>query len=597
MKKILNILCIAALSFTTWGCDDFFDTDPDDIINTGDYISEQSEMYSGYYGILNKIQGMADHAIYLTDTRADNLEATITAPQELRDIYNYAPTNGNSYADPSCYYSLIIVCNDYLNKMAEFKQERGQTFDETAETNWKGLISSAIRVKAWTYLRLAQVYGNAYWFSDPMLEMKDLGNTSIFTHYTTAQDVVAKALELLDNGETTIKGLEGVNGSLTMNWASYMNPEDPNASTVKYWDYVTPDWLLLRCELLLWSGNPDYDWIRNQILNKLQTVFNGSSTQFRLNANLTANYYKIFDNTYYSDETVCSAMYSYLRNQTNKTTSHFSLTAPNNYYLRSSSYGNSRYTASGDSRLKIIRIVSDDTLMAKYIYSSARRTYQSDAPIPLQRAHDYHFYLSEAENALGNWKQAACILNGGVASYFNSASAIENDSTWDNRYSPWARYGTNFNLGITGSIGATQHSYGCVLENGRIPLCVKAAGIGDDVVQLIVGSPTESIALAAEKAIKDLERDNIPHSISKDGKIYLPNEAARQKYFDLQLLDEMLLEYIAEGRTYGMMIRMAQKYNDPSIIANRVCPKYPASLQDQVRARILSGHYFVDWNL
>ena len=594
MKNITNILYIALLTLSCWGCKDFFETNPDDIINNDDYISQQSEMYTGYYGIINKMQEMADHAIYLTDVRADNLEITSTSAQELQALYNYEPTEGNSYADPACYYTLIISCNDYLNKMAGFYNEKRHTLDETALANWKSLVSSAIRVKAWTYLRIAQIYGKAYWFSDPMVEIQDMKNSG-FLFCNNPKDIAANALELLDAGETKIRGLEGIDGSLTMDWASYHNPEDPNASAVKYWDYVTPDWLLLRCEILLWTGNPDYDWIRDQILTKLQTVFNASTTQYRLNANVTNNYYKIFTESANSDESVCSVIYNYLRKQTHRLTAHFSDVAPNLLNLRPSAYGSNCYSKD-DKRLTVN--CTKDSLNVKYIYNSARKKYQSDNTILLQRGHDYHFYLAEAENALGNWKQSSAILNTGVAAYFKDATTLETEGEWDVRYSPWLRYGTNYNMGICGCVNASVHSYGAVLENGKIVLCLKAAGIGENVDYLVIGSPSESIALAAEKAIADLKRDRIPYSIGEDdNRIYLQDESARQKYFDLQLLDEMLLEYAAEGRAYGMMIRMAIKYNDYDIIANRVSPKYPESLQDKVRARILAGHYFIDWNI
>jgi hypothetical protein len=39
---------------------------------------------------------------------------------ELQDIYNYRDTKGNAYANPLCYYAVIIACNDYFNKMREY---------------------------------------------------------------------------------------------------------------------------------------------------------------------------------------------------------------------------------------------------------------------------------------------------------------------------------------------------------------------------------------------------------------------------------------------------------------------------------------------
>src|SRR5574344_2248882 len=95
-------------------CTDFFETDPDNITNVEDYISKNDEMYKGFLGILTKMQQAGDHAIFLTDTRGDFLQVTGNAPLALKQIYNYEPTNGNPYADPSCYYAIVIACNDYI---------------------------------------------------------------------------------------------------------------------------------------------------------------------------------------------------------------------------------------------------------------------------------------------------------------------------------------------------------------------------------------------------------------------------------------------------------------------------------------------------
>ena len=115
-SKILALTLVASATMLQ-SCNDYFDTDPKNIINTEDYIAQEDEMYRGYMGILNCVQKAGDHAIFLTDTRGAVLETTDNAPTELKSIYNWGTTNGNSYADPTCYYSIIVSCNDYIFKM------------------------------------------------------------------------------------------------------------------------------------------------------------------------------------------------------------------------------------------------------------------------------------------------------------------------------------------------------------------------------------------------------------------------------------------------------------------------------------------------
>ena len=92
MKKIFPLLALT-LVLGLGSCRDLFETDPDDIINVGDYISEDDEMYKGFLGIMTRMQQAADHSILLTDTRGDYLETTANAPLDLQKIYAYDPTD------------------------------------------------------------------------------------------------------------------------------------------------------------------------------------------------------------------------------------------------------------------------------------------------------------------------------------------------------------------------------------------------------------------------------------------------------------------------------------------------------------------------
>ncbi|MPN46689.1 hypothetical protein SDC9_194286 [bioreactor metagenome] len=68
-----------------------------------------------------------------------------------------------------------------------------------------------------------------------------------------------------------------------------------------------------------------------------------------------------------------------------------------------------------------------------------------------------------------------------------------------------------------------------------------------------------------------------------------------KKLNDLAILDEMMLEFPCEGKIYPAMLRIAKRYGDYSVIADRVCPKY--ANPDAIRNKILAGGYFVKWDL
>lgn len=552
MRNTLTLYCLLSLLIFA-SCDDFFNTDPDNIINSEDYISKNDEAYKGFMGILTTMQTAGDQAIILTDTRGDYLEITPNAPVALQDIYNYIETDGNEYADPTCYYSVIIACNDFINKVGIYRENIGGGLDEKTNTNYNALISSALRIKVWAYYTLGRIYGKAVWFDSPLNELTNLDNSRVFTPLNDMPSVVAACLNLLDNGVEQNGNV--IPADLEMDWVAYLDEENQNEAEYGHWKYLTPNYLLLRSELLSWRGNEeDWLWIRDNILAYLFEIHTlESEYKYSCNIPLTGNYHTMFytERIGYNYQLVSSIMYDYANNQKNRLVEYFCPGYPGGgYYLRPSEYAINRYIEEDIRSLTqrlIMNTINGEISFSKNFYHRGAylksKIFEIMPAIVLQRGHDFHFLLSEAENHLGNWRQSEDILNQGLTNDFPYATSLPED--WSPYYSTWfAPNGGYGDVGIVGCVRGKSH-----------PL----------------PKPTD-------------ENYNTP-------------ENERLKLYDLALLDEYLLEYTGEGKSYSYMIKMAQRYNDPSIIADRVCPKYPTAKQGAIRANIEAGGYWVNWNL
>jgi starch-binding outer membrane protein, SusD/RagB family len=560
-RFIILFFVLSTLAFTS--CTDLFETDPDNITNVDDYISTNDEMYKGFLGILTKMQQAGDQAIFLTDTRCDFLEVTNNAPVELQDIYNYNDTKGNSYADPTCYYAVIMACNDFINKMKEYRARVGESMDDDAQTNFNALISSTLRTKVWAYYTLGRIYGKAVWFDEPLNDLKNLNDSTTFVQLNSMSSIVNKCLNLLDNG-IIVYNNEHITADLTMDWAAWLDPESEDEDAYRKWNYLTPEWLLLRCELASWRGEQsDWQWIHDEILLQLYTVQTKTADtyivypgyMYACNIPETFSYYTQFFTEEIGDpyQFISGIMYDYDNDQTNRLVDYFCPTYPSSYYLRPSSYAIGKYIE-GDIRSLTQKLCMDvingDTCFTKNYYhrGSFLKTdiFKIMPMITLQRGHDYHFLLAEAENHLGHWEQAECILNQGVNNAYTYASYLP-DSTWSTYYSSW--FGDNGGYGDVGIAG-----------------CVRGASHS-------LPKPTDS-----------------DYSITEEERIRL---------YDMALADEYLLEYTGEGKAYSYLIKMALRYPEygASIIADRVVPKYPVAKQAAVRAAIESGGYWVDWDL
>lgn len=567
MKHLVYKVAVITSVLFLVSCNDFFDTNPDTIINEDDYISTNDEMYRGFLGILTKMQEAGDHPIFLTDTRGDFLEITENAPIELQNLYKYEKTDKNSYADPTCYYAIIIACNDFFDKMTTYKKEVGDKMSEANETNFDCLVSSAIRLKVWAYLTLGRIYGKAVWFDDPLEELKDLHNDEVFTWYNSMESLVNKCIEYLDNG-MVIEG-KTITSDLDMNWVSWIDEENENWDAYGYWSYLIPPYLLLRSDLLSWrcsytNNLADWQWIRDNILDYIYTQHTDAESRltvpdylYACNIPLTVDYYS----TFYSEQVgneyqlVCGIMYDYDNHQRNRLVQYFCPTYPGDgYYLKPSDFAVGKYIEAdirGLTQRLNMNTLDGKVCLSKYFYFERNQAYlrtnifEIEPTIILYRGHDYHFLLAEAENHLGNWRQANCVLNMGIENEFPTRNPADLPADWHTGYASW--FGTAGGYGDVGIVG-----------------CVRG------------------------------QEHNLPLPTDAD---YALSEEERIKMYDMAMLDEYLLEFTGEGKSYSYMIKMAERYGkDASVVSDRVVPKYPAALQDKVRASIASS-YWIDWDL
>ncbi len=597
MKRILRYLLLAVAALPVTACDDFFNTDPDTLINVDEYIGDENEMYRGYLGIITRMQNAGDHAIFLTDTRCNFLETAPNAPVALQDIYAYKPTDGNEYADPSCYYEIVVACNDYLAKMEEYIQKVGAGISEVGAANFPCLISSALRIKVWAYYMLGSIYGEAYWFDDPLEEMKNLDDSSIFTHLTDMRAIVDRCVALLDNG-IDLAG-EHYAADLDMNLSEWIDPENNDNDRYEYWDYFTPPFLILRAELVSWRGEQaDWIWIKDNILQFLYMIYGNNAGYIPHNgpSPITTPDYPDYTNSnnigeakkyyactipnqhsyymnFFNEEPagsvkymlICGLMYDYDNHQRNRIVQYFCPAYPGDgFYLQPSQYGISQYSETdirGLTQQQTMYTINGSVAFTKYYYSREgglsphylrTKIFEIEPIIPLFRGHDLHFLLAEAENHLGNWHPAKVLLNNGLENEFPDRGTKPLPDDWDSRYLSWFGTGGGYgNIGIAGMALGNEHPLPVPDGNGLF--------------------------------------------VDDEGNTYTEQE--RMKAYDLALADEYLLEYTGEGKAYSYLCKMAERYGDPDIVADRVAPKYSDAMQADVRASIATDGYFIKWNL
>ena len=560
-------------------CSDFFDPSTDDEFNGEDGFTSNTEMYTGFLGVMTKLQAVGDKEILLTEPRGELIETSDESTSELIALYNYDQNlQNNSYANPAGYYEIIIACNDYLKNMEAYKTEPNVDSDA-----WKALVASTVRTKVWAYKTLAEIYGQAVWFDDAITEVTDIKQGDKF-QLLQLPELIDRCYQLLTTG------YDGVNTDQEINWYEWLDPTHTVAlasSEYRKWNYIVPPYAGLLAELCLWKGAvldgastagssaaaTYYKQAADVLLKKLGEQINvtsdpGSNVYWLPSAATPGHYSPIWNYAQpYPYEAVSAIIYDYTKNQTNTLLKHFSNEYPNKYWLRPSETGVSRFLdktfnpggSESDTRYKAcFGWSSGQRYLAKFrpVGSSVRtNAYQDDCHIYIYRATQYHMMLAEALNHLKRFTAMNAVFNKGVKAGDTEDCFAAGTAEWE---------------GFESTIDPTKCDWTGTTNYGtrKYP----SMGIRCCFTGLTA------------RAIKD--------------NIFELGEQGTLKFNDLALLDESMLEFAGEGKVYPMMNRMAVRYNDPSIVADRVCAKYTDEvLASTVHSRIMAGGYWVPFNL
>ncbi|HEY4786684.1 MAG TPA: RagB/SusD family nutrient uptake outer membrane protein, partial [Bacteroidales bacterium] len=268
-------------------------------------------------------------------------------------------------------------------------------------------------------------------------------------------------------------------------------------------------------------------------------------------------------------ELITVVPYNYAFHQTNYIISYFSDVYPNLYYLRPTQVAMDRFNAQiqydGVSKTDKYRgdgytfdQINGNWVLRKFLKANEtpQTVYKSDIAIVLYRAADVHMFLAEALNQLEMFPEALAILDDGLSNYL-SLYASNLRAPFDN-----ATYNTVLvqNLGIR-----------------------------------------RRVSLAPVLKFQTKNNANYYSPVAGDT-MWLDKPEGAQRYkrlFDEALAEESCMESAGEAKSFFTMERIAERYNDASIIADRVSAKYSndLNLKQKVYDKLMQGDWYVPFDL
>ncbi|MDD2256160.1 MAG: RagB/SusD family nutrient uptake outer membrane protein [Bacteroidales bacterium] len=168
MKKAIRYILGVTLALMSVSCTDFFETESNGLVKVeDDAIDTQRAAFYAMLGILQNVQQVGDRYVILSELRGDLLEVTEQSSQELRDVYQFEVDAANPYHMERDLYALINNCNYLI-----------QTIDTSLVVDQRRVLTyeyaQAKTIRAWAYLQLSNLYGEVYYYTQPVLDAWDV---------------------------------------------------------------------------------------------------------------------------------------------------------------------------------------------------------------------------------------------------------------------------------------------------------------------------------------------------------------------------------------------------------------------------------------
>lgn len=412
MRNIFKMTPVIA-AFALASCDGFFNPESGDSLLEKDHYEKVPELKAAFIGVAAAFQDVPEQAIIVSELRGNLMEPTVNAPIEFWEVYRYEATNGNSVVAPDVYYKAIINCNDFIRHTLAFHKEKPGI---VAENLLAGMIGDAMRYRAWCYLTLGKLYGEAVYYDYALSDYNDIAKAKVLKFPELVE-------ELLMNLKT---GVEGFTGLATFDWNDLNNTEDES------WNRMGINVNALLGELYMWKG--DY---QTAVTNLLSVINNsGNTKKFTLPAYTDKHYEywrEAFKNSVASttSEMLSVIPYDVDRRQQNRLQYYFSDKAPNVYYLKPTDTIVNLYKkqvrndGTGDKwrgETGTYVITGGESYINKY--SLGKEAYERDAAVPVYRAGELHLMIAECLNKLELFDDALAFVNGGPSSYWDATGGF-----------------------------------------------------------------------------------------------------------------------------------------------------------------------------
>ena len=272
-KIFVSIMLMALVGFTSCEKMMYVESDRYLYVDNNTLDSPNDSVYS-LAGILSKMQLLGDQYVLLGELRAELMDVTHNANQDMIDLSNLEYHADNEFLNLTNYYAAINNCNYLIQNMDSSVLVQG-------ETRLKREVVAAKSIRAWVYLQLALNYNGAFYYEHPILTIPESQEVSSNEErYFLSKDDIFAALE-----------------ADLLPYVNYPMPEYGALGADKV-SYLIPSIRYLLGEIYLWQNRYQEaaDMYMQDIIQNTKCVPKKNSSSYTEQPNLVVN--EAFSNSF-----------------------------------------------------------------------------------------------------------------------------------------------------------------------------------------------------------------------------------------------------------------------------------------------------------
>jgi starch-binding outer membrane protein, SusD/RagB family len=182
LKVHVFLLPVVAGLMMLSSCKKLFDVQPENILDREQTYRNVFDADAAVLGVYSKFMQLAKQYVVLNELRADLMATTANADAYLQQLNTHRVTPDNPYIDPNPYYEVILNCNDVMKNFDIMKEEKKLKLDE-----YNQRYADIAAIRTWVYLQLGIHFGSVPYVTEPLSQVSDARNESLFPKLTFRQ--------------------------------------------------------------------------------------------------------------------------------------------------------------------------------------------------------------------------------------------------------------------------------------------------------------------------------------------------------------------------------------------------------------------------